>query len=249
MVTPFATMPGDVHGAALDLVLGVDDQDVAALVVGQHRRLRQHRCAAALLTVTSARAKAPGRRFGIGRERDSHSAQAGLRIDDRAEQAHLARDTSSRCRSGARSRAGRPSAAAGPARRPGRAARPRRPRPGETTRRRRASPVCPTSTLRVRMMPSAGARTSARARRASASASCAAATLTFAAAVTELERRRSVSSADSAPEAPTAMARWYSAAARSASARASSSEPPADWRPAAASTETSIRASAWPRLT
>src|ERR1700679_229076 len=55
-------------------------------------------------------------------------------------------------------------------------------------KRNRASPpgvaVCPTSTLRVKMIPSVGARTTARAKRACASASSAAATLTLAAAVT-----------------------------------------------------------------
>jgi len=98
------------------------------------------------------------------------------------------------------------------------------------------------------MIPSAGARTAARARRACASASCAAATLTLAAAVNPADLRRCVSSADKAPEAPTACARRYSASARSASARACSSAA-SRFATCGSSTETFKRASTWPRFT
>ena len=108
--------------------------------------------------------------------------------------------------------------------------------------------ICPTSAWRVSTTPSTGATRWVRARRACASASCAATTLTFAASVTEVARRFSMSSADSAPAASTPWARLYSAAESAAWARACSSEAARRFT-CCTSTESSMRASGCPRLT
>ena len=79
------------YRAALDLVAGRDHQHVRALLIGEDGGLRQD---GALFPAhrdlrTRERSRTQG---GIGLQRDPHRPQAGLRIDDCAEQTHLSRE-------------------------------------------------------------------------------------------------------------------------------------------------------------
>ena len=109
------------------------------------------RCARALLTVTSARANAPGRRFGSGRQGDPHHPQAGLRIDDRARAGARGPDTPVEVPV-SRTSTACPTLSSG---RSCSATSPRNstssPSASAEQRGRRAATVCPTSTVRVRM--------------------------------------------------------------------------------------------------
>ena len=77
------------HGAALDASLRVHDQHVAAAIVRQHRRLRQHR---ALGVADGDLGAGEGARpqIRILREGDADRSETGLRVDDRTEQPHAA---------------------------------------------------------------------------------------------------------------------------------------------------------------
>ena len=158
---PVGARAGDGDRAPLELVVGADDQHVAALLIAQHGGLRQRSRPTVAPAWMSARANAPGRRFWS----DAGSAMRTMPwrvtvVDDRADLPDLARE-----RLSARHRAA-PCAVCpdlqsrhvllgdlpahfdlAVARQPEQ----RRAEPG--------SAICPTSAARVSTMPSLGATT------------------------------------------------------------------------------------------
>src|SRR5689334_18527963 len=86
---PLGNRVGDAHSATLGRVVAADDEHVRALRIREHRRLRQDRALSrAGRHFCTRECTRPNLR--VGRERDANLAESRLRIDDRAEQAHLA---------------------------------------------------------------------------------------------------------------------------------------------------------------
>jgi len=89
MVTPFCTIPDTRTARRSTLCCGVHDQDITALVVGQHRGLRQNRPIGIAHRHVGAR-ECAGPQIRVRSQGYSNHSQTGLRIDDGTEQADVA---------------------------------------------------------------------------------------------------------------------------------------------------------------